>query len=98
MAKRESVTSVEVSPEDDRRARFISYTIAMVIRVICVLLAMVVQGWLMWVFFAGAILLPYFAVVGANVVGSSKSKSKAAPVVKETLRIESKDFIVHDRK
>ena len=97
MAKRESVTSVEVSPEDDRRSRFISYTIAMIIRVICVLLAMVVQGWLMWVFFAGAILLPYFAVVGANAVGTNKSKAAAAPVTKETLRIEAKDFVVHDR-
>lgn len=98
MAKRESVTSVEVSPEEDRRARFISYTVAMVIRVICVLLAMVVQGWLMWVFFAGAILLPYFAVVGANTLGSTKTRAKAAPVVKETLRIEAKEFVVHDRE
>ncbi|MFM2352231.1 MAG: hypothetical protein RL096_712, partial [Actinomycetota bacterium] len=39
------------------------YTLAMSIRVACLILAMVVQGWLMWVFFAGAILLPYFAYV-----------------------------------
>ena len=97
MSKRATVTSVEVSPEEDRRARFISYTIAMVIRVACVVLAMVVQGWLMWVFFAGAILLPYFAVVGANTIGSTKSRNSAKPVAVEPLKIEAKDFKVAEK-
>jgi len=73
MAKPQSVTSLEVSPEAERRGRMIKYTAAMSIRVVCIILAVMVQGWLMWVFFAGAIFLPYFAVVIANAVGSSRS-------------------------
>jgi hypothetical protein len=39
------------------------------IRVVCIVLAMFVEGWLMWLAFAGAIFLPYFAVVLANAQG-----------------------------
>ncbi len=91
MAKRTSVTSVEQSPEDARKRRFINYTVAMLIRVACILLAVVVTGWLQWVFFAGAILLPYFAVVVANATGSSNKAPKAQAVT--PLQISSKDFI-----
>jgi hypothetical protein len=58
----------------------IKYTAAMSIRVVCIILAVMVQGWLMWVFFAGAIFLPYFAVVIANAVGSSRSNDLAKAV------------------
>ena len=47
----------------------IKYTLAMGIRVVCIVLAMLVEGWLMWLAFAGAIFLPYFAVVLANAQG-----------------------------
>jgi hypothetical protein len=47
----------------------LKYTIAMTIRVICIVGAMFVEGWLMWLAFAGAIFLPYFAVVLANAQG-----------------------------
>lgn len=81
----QSITSLEESPEADRRRRMVRYTIAMTIRVICIVLAMVVQGWLMWVFFAGAIFLPYFAVVLANNAGArgkrSLSKAEAPTLV-----------------
>ena len=91
MAERQSVTSVEHAPEEDRRRRFISYTIAMTVRVACILLAVVIDGPLRWVFMAGAILLPYFAVVGANAIGSTKSVEKAVTV--PPLQISAKDFI-----
>ena len=78
MAKAQSLTSIEQSPEDERKSRMIKYLIAMTIRVICIVLAMVVQGWFMWVCFAGAIFLPYFAVVIANGVGSGSSKDSGS--------------------
>lgn len=36
------------------------------IRTACVLAAIVVPGWPRWVFLAGAVILPYLAVVVAN--------------------------------
>ena len=80
MAKTISVTSVEHAPDRDRRLRFIQYTIAMVIRLICIFLAVFIDGWVRWVSIAGAVLLPYFAVVLGNAVGSTKAKSKAESV------------------
>ena len=91
MAKRTSVTSVEVSPDAERRNRFIQYTVAMIIRVICIFLAVAIDNWLRWVFMAGAVLLPYFAVVAANSVGSARAKAQAVAVT--PLQISSKDFI-----
>ena len=91
MAKRTSVTSVESSPEAERRSRFINYTVAMMIRLACIFLAVAIDGWLRWVFIAGAVLLPYFAVVAANSIGSSRAKTKALAVA--PLQISSREFI-----
>jgi hypothetical protein len=96
MAKAQSVTSIGQSPEDERKSRMIKYTIAMTVRVICLILGMVVQGWLMWVMFAGAILLPYFAVVIANAQGTGKQQPKANAPVRETISIPASAFTVVD--
>jgi hypothetical protein len=69
LAKTQSITTVSESPEDERKSRMLKYTIAMTIRVICIVVAMFVEGWLMWLAFGGAIFLPYFAVVLANAQG-----------------------------
>ncbi len=58
----------------------------MVIRVVCIILAVAVPlGWLTWIFVAGAVFLPYFAVVIANAQGpgnvSSKAKTAEAPTI-----------------
>lgn len=92
MAAPQSLTSIAQSPEDERKSRMIKYTIAMTIRVVCIVLAMVVQGWLMWICFAGAILLPYFAVVIANGVGSGQDQSSAPKAVAPTLVIDASSF------
>jgi hypothetical protein len=65
--KTQAITSLPPSPEDDRRSRMIKYTVAMSIRVVCVVLLVFVRGWAMWIIAAGAIILPYIAVVLANV-------------------------------
>ncbi len=72
MQKRQSATALEASPDEERRSRLIKYTVAMSIRMVCIVLGVFTQGWLMWVFFALAIFLPYFAVVLANEQGGSK--------------------------
>jgi len=89
----QSVTSVGVSPDEDRKSRIIRYSIAMTIRFVCVILAVLVKGWLMWVFFAGAILLPYFAVVIANAQGGSKNRQQATAVVAKPLSIDASAFV-----
>lgn len=90
MKQPQSLTSIGQSPEDERRSRILRYSLAMSVRVLCIFLAMVVQGWLAWIFIAGAVLLPYFAVVIANAVGSGKPTVSKA--VAPTLVIESDSF------
>ncbi|MET0481276.1 MAG: DUF3099 domain-containing protein [Mycetocola sp.] len=65
--KQPSITSLPPSPDDERRGRMLKYSIAMSIRVVCLILMLFVQGWWLFVVAAGAIFLPYVAVVLANV-------------------------------
>ena len=44
----------------------IKYTVAMSIRVLCIALCLVAPGWWLLIPAAGAVFLPYFAVVIAN--------------------------------
>ena len=93
MAKPQSVTSLEVSPEIERRDRFVKYTIAMVIRVVCIVLAVTIPaGWITIIFVAGAVFLPYFAVVIANAQGVSSSKSSAKSAEAPTISISAESF------
>ena len=49
--------------QGDRTRR---YLVSMGIRTACVIAAIFVPGWPRWVFIAGAVVLPYLAVVVAN--------------------------------
>jgi hypothetical protein len=83
LAKAQSITTVSESPDDERKSRMLKYTLAMTIRVVCIVVAMFVEGWLMWLAFAGAIFLPYFAVVLANAQGPKPGEiSKVTQVIK----------------
>lgn len=62
-----------LSEEQDTRTR--KYLISMGIRTACVLGAIVIPGWPRWVLIAGAVVLPYLAVVVAN---SSGKKTRAS--------------------
>lgn len=66
--KSPSITSLPRSPEEDRRARMIKYSVTMIIRMVCIGLCLVVQGWWLLVVAAGAVFLPYVAVILANAV------------------------------
>ncbi|WP_082462147.1 DUF3099 domain-containing protein [Agromyces sp. Leaf222] len=67
--KQQSITSLPLSPEAERRSRMIKYSIAMAIRLLCIFAMLFVQGWWLVVCAVGAIVLPYIAVVLANVSG-----------------------------
>ncbi len=90
----QNVTSVGINPEFERRRRMIRYTVAMTIRVVCLILGMFVQGWLMWVCFAGAILLPYIAVILANDIQVRAESEAPVPVVQERKTIAASEFRV----
>ncbi len=60
------------------------YLISMGIRTVCVVLAVIVDGPLRWLFVAGAVLLPYVAVVMANVVGEPRQTPIARPALSRT--------------
>jgi Flp pilus assembly protein TadB len=67
MKKQQSITSLPQSPDEERRGRVLRYSVAMGVRLVCVILALVLHGWIQVVAIVGAVVLPYFAVVLANV-------------------------------
>jgi ABC-type transport system involved in Fe-S cluster assembly fused permease/ATPase subunit len=70
----------------------IRYSIAMTVRMVCIVLAILVQGWFMWVCFALAIVLPYWAVVIANSRGEVKPNAKATAVTAPRIAISADQF------
>lgn len=73
MVEPQSITSLPESPDDERRRRMIRYAIAMGIRVACVIACFFLQGWWLVLPIAGAVVLPYVAVVLANVGSRQRS-------------------------
>lgn len=60
------ITAVAAPLSHDVSARARRYLIQMTIRVVCFLGAVVIDHWTRWVLLAGAVVLPYVAVVLAN--------------------------------
>jgi len=67
-APAQSVTTAHESLAAEQSARIRKYLITMAIRTACFILAVVLTGWLRWTAVAGAVILPYVAVVFANAV------------------------------
>ena len=67
-----SITDAAAAHSEDMRERMIKYALAMGIRMVCLILIFVVDGWLKLVAVAGAVFLPWVAVVIAN--GSDKAE------------------------
>jgi hypothetical protein len=61
-----SITSARPSRSSDIRRRQTRYLFSMAIRTVCFVLAVVTSGPLRWTLVAGAVFLPYVAVVLAN--------------------------------
>ncbi len=66
-----SVTSVPMSAAEEQRGRQRRYLASMSLRTLCFVGAIVVgDNWVRYVLIAGALILPYIAVVSANAVVS----------------------------
>ena len=63
------VTSAQRSHSERIRSRQTRYLVSMGIRTVCFVLAVVTDGPLRWAFIAGAVVLPYVAVIVANASG-----------------------------
>jgi Protein of unknown function (DUF3099) len=64
------ITGARPSRSDDLDRRVNRYLISMGIRTCCVILVIVVPGPTRWIFAAGAVFLPYVAVLFANASGA----------------------------
>jgi hypothetical protein len=80
-----SITGAQVSLTEDQRARTRRYLISMAVRTACFIGAILASGWLRWTLVAGAVVLPYVAVVMAN------AGRKRAPTSTPTI-------ILHDQR
>ncbi|MGO4227585.1 DUF3099 domain-containing protein [Arthrobacter sp. YAF34] len=67
-----SITDAAAAHSDEMRQRMIKYAIAMGIRMVCLILIFVVDGWFKLIPVLGAVFLPWVAVVIAN--GSDKAE------------------------
>lgn len=79
-----SITGAQMSTTDDQAPRTRRYLVSMGIRTACVIAAIIVPGWPRWVLIAGAVILPYIAVVAAN-AGRGR-RSSAPPAVTPPVR------------
>jgi predicted tellurium resistance membrane protein TerC len=97
MAKRQSATSLELSPDEERRVRMRKYTIAMSVRMVCIVAGVFTTGILMWIFFALAIFLPYFAVIIANSQGGT-TKDNSTKIVAPAVSIPASKIRIVDEE
>jgi hypothetical protein len=84
----QTATALPRSPQQDRQSRMRKYTIAMSVRMLCLIGVVVAPDWWRFLFGAGAIFLPYVAVVLAN-AGSTGASSPVHPVQNGPLAIEA---------
>ncbi|RAZ34588.1 DUF3099 domain-containing protein [Microbacterium sp. SMR1] len=77
-----SATSLPRAPRDDSNRRMTKYFIMMAVRVVCFVLMVVIApyGWHTAALAVGAIFLPYFAVVIANVGDDVREPAAVSPL------------------
>ncbi|MFD7025698.1 DUF3099 domain-containing protein [Promicromonospora sukumoe] len=74
-----SITSAQEPLAVDQARRTRSYLIQMSIRVVCIIGAVLVDGWIRWALVAAAVVLPYSAVLIAN-AGRDHTTHDTSPV------------------
>jgi purine-cytosine permease-like protein len=77
--KSTAITELPPSPDAERRTRMIRYSVAMGIRLVCIVIALIVPDWWRVIPAIGAIVLPYFAVVIANNVSGRGGSGVSRP-------------------
>ena len=70
-----SITDAAAAHSEEMRQRMIKYAVAMGIRMVCLVLIFVVDGWFKVLPVIGAVFLPWFAVIIAN--GSDQAEVHA---------------------
>jgi Protein of unknown function (DUF3099) len=73
----QSITTLPLSPDEERRSRMVKYSIAMGVRTLCVVSLLFVQGWWILVMVIAALVLPYLAVVIANTRSKGAAQAMA---------------------
>ena len=75
-----NITDARAGTSVDMSQRIRRYTVTMAFRTICFLVAVIfAHGWLQWTLFAGAVFLPYVAVLLANQADTKGMKKVARP-------------------
>lgn len=87
-----SITSARESRTLDRQTRSRRYMLTMGVRMVCFALAIIVSGPWRWAFVVGAVVLPYFAVVLANV--ASTRRGPGIDEVVDVRAIEAAPYVV----
>lgn len=82
-----SITGAQVSRLEDQRVRTRRYLISMALRTVCFIGAILASGWLRWTLVAGAVVLPYFAVVMANSGRKRAGGSEATIILSDQRQI-----------
>lgn len=82
-----TITGARRGLSSEQSARTRRYLVSMGVRTACVVAAIFVPGWPRWVLIAGAVFLPYFAVVMAN-AGRENDEPGAVETVSVTQRPE----------
>ncbi|MGI9825150.1 DUF3099 domain-containing protein [Agromyces sp. Marseille-Q5079] len=77
--KQQSITSLPPSPEAEQHSRMIKYSVAMGVRLVCIIAMLFARDWWLVVCAVGAITLPYFAVVIANVGSPVRTNAVERP-------------------
>jgi hypothetical protein len=78
----QSATSLPPSPDEERRGRMIKYTLTMSLRFVCFFVALAMSfppTWWTLIPIAGAVFLPYIAVVLANSVVHPRTATVERP-------------------
>ncbi len=78
------VTSAQESLSQEQSRRTRRYLISMSIRTVCFIAVVFSHGWMQWAFLAGAVFLPYLAVIAAN-AGREGDDFVAQPVAPASL-------------
>ncbi|MEV7604292.1 DUF3099 domain-containing protein [Paenarthrobacter sp. NPDC089322] len=81
-----SITDAAAAHSEDMRDRIIKYAVAMGIRMVCIILIFVVDGWFKIIAVAGAVFLPWIAVVIAN--GSDKAEDHSESLLDDVAAAE----------